>query len=138
MPSEFDSLQFEMVETPLQILVVEDNEDSRDLLGEMLRVLGHEAHCVSNAESAIQCFDGLRIDVLLADISLPGMSGIELAASLTARTPALRVIFASGFGYLIADRMEFDFILLPKPYSLLQLEHALDAACQLRSAARRP
>jgi CheY-like chemotaxis protein len=126
-----------MAETPLQILVVEDNPDSRELLGEMLRVLGHEAHCVSNAEMAIRCIDGLHVDVLLADINLPGMSGIELAGRLTARTPDLRVIFASGFGYLIAERMEFDFILLPKPYSLYQLEHALDAVCQLPPATRR-
>jgi CheY-like chemotaxis protein len=115
-----------MAKKAFQILVVEDNESARELLGEMLHVLGHDAFLVPNAEAAIACFNERRFDVLLSDISLPGMSGVVLAQQLTARAPELKVIFASGYGYLIADRMEFDFILLPKPYSLLQLEHALD------------
>ena len=128
---------FVMVDRPFQILVVEDNEGSRELLGEMLGVLGHEAYCVPNAESAMQCFGEGKFGVLLADINLPGMSGIDLASHLTTRSSDLKVIFASGYGYLIADRMDFDFILLPKPYSLYQLEHALDAVRQLPCAAIR-
>jgi CheY-like chemotaxis protein len=119
-----------MPDSQLQILVVEDNESSRELLGEMLHVLGHDACCVANAEAALECFSERRFDVLLSDINLPGISGIVLAQQLTARSPHLKVIFASGYGYLIADRTEFNFILLPKPYSFLQLEHALDAVCR--------
>jgi len=95
----------------------------------MLRVLGHEAYCVPTAEAAIGSFGERRFDVLLADINLPGMSGIALAERLTARAPGLKIIFASGYGYLIADRTSFDFILLPKPYTLDQLRHALDTVC---------
>jgi len=102
------------------------------LLEEMLRILGHAAHSAATAEAAIQAFEGQEFDVLLADINLPGMSGIELAEQLTARRPALRVIFASGFGYLIADKTPFEFILLPKPYGLDQLQHAIDSLQPVR------
>ena len=116
-----------MADTPFQILVVEDNEDSRELLGEMLGVLGHDACCVPNAEAALEAFGEKRFNILLADINLPGMTGLTLAEKLREGAPDLKIIFASGYGYLIADRMDFPFILLPKPYSLGQLQHALDA-----------
>lgn len=117
-----------MTATPLRILVVEDNDDSRMLLEEMLRLLGHAPVAVGSAEAALQVFEQGGFDVLLADISLPGMSGIALAEQLTRRHPGLRVIFASGFGYLVADKTDFSFILLPKPYGVDQLQHALESS----------
>lgn len=94
----------------------------------MLGLLGHNAQCVRSAEEAIEPLGNKRFDVLLADINLPGMSGLELAKLAVRKIPGIRIVFASGYGYLVADKMEFDFILLPKPYGLEQLRHALDSA----------
>ncbi|WP_161603789.1 response regulator [Noviherbaspirillum massiliense] len=110
----------------LKILVVEDNARFRDLLCEMLSILGHAAIAAGSAEDCLELMRSQHIDVLLADINLPGMSGIELAGIAVKAIPGIRIIFASGYGYLVADKTDFDFILLPKPYGLSQLKEALE------------
>jgi DNA-binding NtrC family response regulator len=91
----------------------------------MLTVLGHRAHCVSTAEEAIDPLNSGRFNVLLADINLPGMSGIALAGLAAKAVPGIKIIFASGYGYLVTDKTDFNFTLLPKPFDLAQLEHTL-------------
>jgi CheY-like chemotaxis protein len=121
---------FLMTPPQFQILVVEDDKSSRHLICEMLELLGHAAHSVSNAEEAVELLrSGRRFHVLLADISLPGMSGIALAEIAVKSMPSIKVIFASGFGYLVTDKTDFDFMLLPKPYGFEQLKHALEHVC---------
>jgi CheY-like chemotaxis protein len=115
----------------LTLLVVEDDPYSRNLLCDMLPMLGHTVHCVETAEEAAEALGKQEYDILLADINLPGMSGIELASIALKTVPAIRIIFASGYGYLVADKTDFVFTLLPKPYGLTQLEHALNEACSL-------
>ena len=94
----------------------------------MLLVLGHEPVGAASAEEALDTFKGntATFDVLLADINLPGMSGIALAEKMVDEVPHIRVIFASGFGYLVADKTNFQFTLLPKPYGLDQLRMVLE------------
>jgi CheY-like chemotaxis protein len=115
-------------ESSLQFLVVEDNANSRDLLCEMLSLLGHEAQAAATAEEGIELLRSTRFDVLFVDINLPAMSGIDLARTATTMIPGVRIIFASGYGFLVTDRTDFDFVLLPKPYNLAQLTHAIDNA----------
>jgi CheY-like chemotaxis protein len=116
-----------MTTSPLQILVVEDNQNTLETLCEMLSIIGHLAHGVASAEEAIDILNSRTFDALLADINLPGMSGIQLAEIAVETTPDIKVIFASGFGYLVADKTDFDFVLLPKPYGLMQLKHAVES-----------
>jgi CheY-like chemotaxis protein len=113
--------------SPLQILVVEDNPHSREIICEMLAVLGHSASSVTSAEDAVEILQDRKFDVLLADINLPGMSGIDLAEKAVKDMPGLKVIFASGYGYLVTDKTDFNFMLLPKPYGMPQLRHALSS-----------
>jgi CheY-like chemotaxis protein len=115
-----------MATSPLHVLVVEDHQNSRDLLCEMLGVLGHHAYCVSTAEAAVEPLKSGNFNVLIADINLPGMSGIDLAQMAVKNIPDLKVIFASGYGYLITDKTDLDFVLLPKPFNLAQLKRAIN------------
>lgn len=111
----------------LNVIVVEDDAESRTLVSEMLTMMGHKVHAVSTAEDALAILQNQQFDVLLTDINLPGKSGIELAQDAVDIMPSLKVIFVSGFGYLVADndRVTFDFLLLSKPYSLARLEEAI-------------
>jgi CheY-like chemotaxis protein len=113
--------------TLLRILVVEDNPTLSELLCEMLALLGHEARRAATAEEGIAVLDALLFDVLLADINLAGASGIELAKIALQKIPSIKIIFASGYGFLVSDKTDFDFFLLPKPYALTQLKYALEA-----------
>src|SRR4051812_19849016 len=95
----------------LEILVVEDNQQLLHTICEMLEVLGHHVRACMTAEEALQALDERNFTVLLTDINLPEMSGIELATLVTKIKPAIRIIFASGFGYLVAEKLPFKFTL---------------------------
>ena len=114
--------------TPFKILVVEDNQQLLHVITEMLRLLGHEAHAYASAEEALDVVDTMEFDMLLTDINLPDMSGIDFAAAVVEKKPSVRVVFASGYGYLVSEKLSFRFTLLNKPYNFAQLQHSLKDA----------
>jgi CheY-like chemotaxis protein len=111
---------------PLRILVVEDNVDAQYLVCEMLRAFGHEADGVGHPNDALARLAAGQYDVLFTDVSLPGMSGVELARQAVTQAPTMRVIFASGYGDTLLRHVEFPYLSLQKPYELDQLQQALD------------
>lgn len=113
-----------------RILVVEDNLDSNEMLCELLRTLDHAADGVTSAEDALRLLQHQDFDILITDISLPGMSGIELAKRLSREKPSMKLIFASGYGMEIAKNLEFPVTVLPKPFDFLQLEEILQKLIQ--------
>lgn len=109
----------------LRILVVEDNVDSQYLVCEMLKAFGHEADGVAHPDDALALLARQRYDVLFSDVSLPGMSGVDLATRAIAADPAMRVIFASGYGDTLLRHLSFPYQSLQKPYEIDQLQDAL-------------
>jgi CheY-like chemotaxis protein len=109
----------------LRILVVEDNVDSQYLVCEMLKAFGHEADGVAHPDDALTLLASQRYDVLFSDVSLPGMSGVELVQRAINDDPALSIIFASGYGDTLLRHLEFPYQSLQKPYEIDQLQDAL-------------
>ena len=109
----------------LRIVVVEDNLDSQYLVCEMLRALGHEVEGVSHGEDALPLLAAGSHDLLFTDVSLPGISGVDLARQARGQDPGLQVIFASGYGDALLRHVEFPYISLQKPYDLEQLQDVL-------------
>lgn len=107
----------------LRVLVVEDDAATLTLAVELLELLGHWAAGVTSAEAAMSRFLEGAFDVLLIDLNLPGLSGMELAERLR-RRESLPVIFASG-----DDPTEQELppgtCWLPKPYTTRELGVAL-------------
>jgi CheY-like chemotaxis protein len=119
----------------LRILVVEDNLDSQFLICEMLSAFGHDNDGVAHAEAALEKLAGGHYNVLFSDVSLPGMSGLELARLALLADPRLKVIFASGYGDSLLRQVEFPYLSLQKPYEIEQLQKALaDISEQLQHA----
>jgi CheY-like chemotaxis protein len=114
----------------LRILVVEDNLDALYLVCEMLKAFGHDNDGVADAEAALAKLAAGRYSVLFADVSLPGMSGIELARRALQADPQLKVIFASGHGDTLLRQVGFPYLALQKPFDLEQLQAALAAINQ--------
>jgi DNA-binding NarL/FixJ family response regulator len=83
---------------PLRVSLVEDHPVLRDVLREYIgRLPGVELCVVSaNAEDALDRFDGSMPDLMLIDLSLPRMSGIDLIRELHLRQPDLRCAILSG------------------------------------------
>lgn len=81
----------------MNILYVEDNSDVRELTCLMLEEEGLTAVACANAEEAELEFARRRFDMLITDVSLPGMPGTELARRLQAARPDLWVVFCTGY-----------------------------------------
>jgi CheY-like chemotaxis protein len=111
--------------TRLRILVVEDNEDAQKMVCELLMALGYRVQGVSDAEKALDALAENRFDVLFTDVSLPGMSGVDLARKAINEAPALKVIFSSGYGAVESGDLGFKSASLPKPYNLKKLQQVL-------------
>jgi CheY-like chemotaxis protein len=109
----------------LRILVVEDNLDAQYLVCEMLRAFGHEADGVAHPSDALELLAAKRYEVLFSDVSLPGMSGVDLARKALGDRPDLKVIFASGYGDSLLRHLDFPYLSLQKPYEIDQLQEAL-------------
>jgi len=110
---------------PLRVLVVEDNPDAQYLVCETLCALGHTVHAAASGEDALSLLVSRHFDVLFTDVSLPGMSGVELARAALRGTPGLALLFASGYGDDFARHLEFPAKSLQKPYEIEQLQQAL-------------
>ena len=68
--------------TPRQLLLVDDNEINRDLLGVMLRRMGHEVTLAPGGAEAIALAAAHRYDAILMDISMPGISGVQATRTI--------------------------------------------------------
>ncbi|WP_337270013.1 response regulator [Oryzifoliimicrobium ureilyticus] len=79
-----------------RILIVEDEPLILMSTVDMVEELGHTVHEASSAEDALGVLETQRVDVLLTDVGLPGMSGIDLARRVRERWPDVRIVFASG------------------------------------------
>ncbi len=126
----------EALDAGLRILVVEDNLDSQYLVCEMLKAFGHEADGVAHPDDALELLGKQRYQVLFSDVSLPGMSGVDLARRALQDHPALKVIFASGYGDSLLRHLEFPYLSLQKPYELDQLQDALTKVARQPAPAR--
>jgi two-component system cell cycle response regulator CpdR len=81
----------------LKILYVEDNALVREVTAELLAQEQRQIVVCADAEAALEEFRANSFDVLITDVSLPVMSGIELARNILALKPRLPIIIASGY-----------------------------------------
>jgi PAS domain S-box-containing protein len=110
----------------LRVLLVEDDALIRMSTAEMLTDLGHDVTEAEDGPAALALLKNARFDVLLTDLSLPGMAGDELAARAIVQQPGLGIIFASGYDRVPSrDAALKDAMLLQKPYDESALAEAL-------------
>lgn len=112
------------------ILLAEDDASMRVFLTRALERAGHEVIPAADGEAALKALAGEpRFDLLIADIVMPGLDGIELAKRATTAVPGLRVMFITGFaavtlsGGQIAPRAAK---VLSKPFHLRDLVQQVD------------
>jgi PAS domain S-box-containing protein len=114
-----------------RILVVEDEDGARESLLEMLRLLGYDAEGVASGEEAGLLPAEPGFDILLTDVILPGVHGVELATGLKERWPSLRVVVMSGYSEDAAIEAGVDrgtMRYLQKPFGLASLAGEIEAA----------
>lgn len=121
------------------ILIVDDDDAVRDVLYDLFSE-EHLCHVAATAEQALAFIDEQPYDVVLTDISMPGLSGLELLGHLRQARPGTPVIVVSGIG----DRTHaegltrlgaFDFIL--KPFRLEEVEQSVARSLEHGSTLKR-
>ena len=116
----------------VHVLVVEDDAANRDLATRILRHAGFQVIAAADGESAlVLAAKADKLDVLLTDVMLPGLSGSQLAERMRQMRSGFRTVFMSGFtgdepllDGMHRDRARF----LQKPYSSDQLVRAVATA----------
>lgn len=116
-----------MPETALIVLIVEDEPLVRMVAAEMVEEAGFATIEAGDADQALTVLDALdSVDVLFTDVDMPGdMTGLELAALVRKRWPAVKVIITSGRTRPTADDLPEPSKFITKPYTQDTLNRAL-------------
>jgi two-component system cell cycle response regulator CpdR len=104
-----------------KILLAEDDESMRAFLTRSLSRVGHDVCSVSDGFEALPHIEGGEFDLLVTDIVMPGMDGLELARRISLETPDTKVIFITGFAAVSLNNhasQQSDAKVLSKPFHL--------------------
>jgi PAS domain S-box-containing protein len=111
-----------------RVLLVEDDAGARELYRAILAAAGYAIEEAGSARAALELLALGRFDAAVVDYSLPDMDGLALARRMREHHPAVAIVFASGYGSLVAGASDLAARVLTKPFSDLQLKDALAVA----------
>jgi PAS domain S-box-containing protein len=120
---------------PLRVLLVEDDELIRVTTDELLQSLGHQVSAVEGGAQALALIEDLPFDVMVVDVGLGDMSGVDLARRVSAQHPDIDIVVATGQGPGIAAT---GFPVLSKPYDVWDIENALRGVAARRQPGSTP
>jgi CheY-like chemotaxis protein len=113
------------------VLLVDDDPMLRELGQRMLDRLAETVHVVGSGAEALSFLasHSAEVSVIITDLTMPEMSGLELIEQLAVRHPAIPVVAVSGFAVNLDARAELDARRIPfvaKPFTLQDLQRALE------------
>jgi two-component system, NtrC family, response regulator HydG len=111
-----------------RVLIVDDDIDHAESLADVLEMRGHPVELAHSGEEAIVCFRSGEFDLVLLDVKLPGINGVETFLELKKIRPAARVMMMTGFSLeqLIAQALENGALgVLYKPFAATDLLETL-------------
>jgi len=113
----------------LRVLLVEDNPHVLAFACQLLEDLEYKVIAADSGERALELLaEGREIDLLFADVVMPGISGVELAQAVRQRKPDVPVVLATGYSDEILSGAGDGFEILRKPYDTQSLGKAIVAA----------
>jgi two-component system cell cycle response regulator CpdR len=87
-----------------QILVAEDDAQLRNFLVRMLQRAGYRVRGAESGAQAVEMLGDQKVDLLLADVTMPGLDGFELAKQCTRHNPNVQIMFITGFAAVALKR----------------------------------
>ena len=114
-----------MTDQPAKVLVVDDHELSRELFCKVLTSAGYAVRAASGGLNAIRRMEETRFDVVLTDVAMPQMDGLELLTEIRDRWPDSRVVVHSS---LLTPDVEGAYACLSKSHNIDQLLKTIASA----------
>jgi two-component system NtrC family response regulator len=116
-----------------RILVIDDEHVIRELMREILERAGHETLGAETPERALALLDEQDVELVVSDIVMPGLSGLELLVEVRVRCPSVPVILVTGAG--THENMSEAITrgahgLIVKPFTHAELQSAVAAALE--------
>ncbi len=121
----------------IRILLAEDDDSMREYLARALERTGYAVTAVDRGTAALPFLQRERFDLLLTDIVMPEMDGIELAQRAAVMAPGMRVMFITGFAAvaLKSGGTPANAKVLSKPFHLRELVAEVDRMFDLGAAS---
>jgi signal transduction histidine kinase/putative methionine-R-sulfoxide reductase with GAF domain/ActR/RegA family two-component response regulator len=119
------------------ILVVDDQEQFREVVAEILQSGGHDVESAGDGEEALQILAGNVFDIVITDLGMSGLSGWELADKIYMDYPGTKIIIATGWGANLDEetlRAHHIFSLICKPFKIDEILSAVEKALGARGS----
>jgi CheY-like chemotaxis protein len=122
----------------MKVLVIEDEPLIRDIFAEFVELLGHEAEVAVDGRDGLARFDPLVHRVVVTDFLMPGLTGLEIAEAIRARSRTTPIVMISGSAEPHDERRaaRAGLRFLRKPVAFAQFKATLDEVAELAGAAR--
>ncbi len=109
---------------PIRVLVVDDEDVFRDTLVKVLTARGMRVTGAHDGQAALAYLAGNRVDVVVLDLKMPGLDGLEVLRRTSQLSPRPKVIMLTGHGSVQAGldavrELAWDFLLKPVPADIL-------------------
>ena len=128
-----------MTERSLRVMIVDDEEVLRDVLEVVLRREGFEVVLAESGEQALNLLDGEEVDLIILDVMLPGISGIDTLRAIRISNPTLPVVVITAFSSIdgAIEAMKFGaFHYIPKPFKNEEVVLTVNKALEQRRLSR--
>ena len=120
----------------VRILIVDDDEDVRNVAAALGEEIGYDVDAAESGEAALRLLAANPSALVITDVAMPGMTGVELARQIRAEMPDLPIIFASGYADVQTFGEELlQENLLKKPYRIAELAARISAALAERPSS---
>jgi CheY-like chemotaxis protein len=115
---------------PLRVLVIDDDPGVRELVSDLLVSFGYECDTAANGTEGLARYEQGRWDLVLTDLSMPGMSGWDVVARVRRRRPDVPIVVLTGLSSAEVSRRaaELGVPLVRKPFRAAVLREALTRA----------
>lgn len=113
-----------MIKIPTNVMVVDDEKDFNEMLVMSLEEMKYSVTAAYSGQECLEQLAAVRTDVIILDIKMPGMDGIETLKEITSRHPLIEIIMLTGHGSIdtAVEGMKlgaFDYLLKPADFDEL-------------------
>lgn len=112
----------------LSILVVDDDEQIREVLTDMLSIDGYHITACPDGFKALKAFEQEKFDLVITDLGMPGMSGLELSEAIYSKNPKIPIAMITGWGTQLNEdeiRLKGIRTVVAKPFHLKEIKELI-------------